>query len=350
MGDGAVRVDQVARIDVQDDDVMSAVYSIWRAAYAEDFPDDPLPTAPEVFARARGPEISGRHEYWLLRDGAVPVGVYELELPLADNLDLVDLSLAVSPEHQHRGHGRVLLDHALRRIATLGRHQVIGSVNEPIDGSHNRPMRFAAAAGAIRSLGEMRRTLDLSALDEARLADLRADAERAADGYQLVSWTGPCPDQLVDGYAALVGRMSTDAPMGGLDIEPEHWDAARIREREERMATQGRTQVATVARLGSDGPLVAFTDIATTRHDPANAFQWDTLVLKEHRGHRLGALVKVANLERLRAEAPAARQVHTWNADENAHMISINEGIGFVPAQRESAWRLDLPRDGGAGR
>jgi GNAT superfamily N-acetyltransferase len=286
----------------------------------------------------------------MLRDGGVPIGVYELELPLADNLDLVELSLAVAPEHQHRGHGRVLLSHALRRIAELGRHQVIASVNEPADGSQNRPMRFAAAAGASRSLGEMRRTLDLRALDLGRLAELRADAERAADGYQLVCWTGPCPDELVDGYAALVARMSTDAPMGGLDIEPEHWDAARIREREQVMATQGRTKVATVARLGSHGPLVAFTDVCTTRHDPANAFQWDTLVLREHRGHRLGALVKLANLQLLRAEAPEALRVHTWNADENTFMVSINEAMGFVPAQRESAWRLDLPRDGGTGR
>jgi GNAT superfamily N-acetyltransferase len=350
MGDGSLQVGQVERVDVGDDDAMSAAYTIWRAAYTEEFPDDPLPTAPEVLARARGPEISGRSEFWLLRDAGEPVGVYELELPLADNLDLVDLSLAVAPEHQRRGHGRVLLDHALRRIADLGRHQVIGSVNEPVDGSQNRPMRFAAAAGASRSLGEMRRTLDLTALDPARLAALRGEAERAAEGYQLVAWSGPCPDELVDGYAALVARMSTDAPMGGLDIEPEHWDAARVREREQVMATQGRRQLATAARLGSDGPLVAYTDIVTTRHDPPNAFQWDTLVLREHRGHRLGALVKVANLERLRAEAPDARRVHTWNADENTYMISINEAMGFVRAQRESAWRLDLPRDGGSDR
>lgn len=350
MGESSLQVDQVERIDVHDDGAMSAAYAIWRAAYTEDFPDDPLPTAPEVIGRARAPEISGRHEYWLLRDGGEPVAVYELELPLADNVDLVDLSLAVAPEHQHQGHGRAMLGHALRRIAELGRHQVIGSVNEPADGSQNRSMRFAVAAGASRSLGEMRRTLDLLALEPDLLAALRAEAEGAAEGYQLVSWSGPCPDGLVDGYAALIARMSTDAPMGGLDIEPENWDAARVREREQRMASQGRHQVATVARLGSDGLPVAFTDLVTSRHDPANAFQWDTLVLKEHRGHRLGALVKIANLERLIAEAPAARRVHTWNADENTYMISINEAMGFVRAQRESAWRLDLPRNGEAGR
>ena len=295
--------------------------------------------------------MSGRHEYWLLRDDGVPIGVYELELPLADNLDLVDLSLAVAPEHQRRGHGRVLLDHALRRIAELGRHQVIGSVNEPADGSQNRPMRFAAAAGASRSLGEMRRILDLHALDLDRLAALRADAERAAEGYQLVSWTGPCPDELVDEYAALVARMSTDAPMGGLDIEPEHWDAARIREREQVMATQDRTQVRhrrparqrrTAGRLHR------------RLHDAARPGERLSV---GHAGAQ-GAPRPPARRRWSRSptssgcarEAPDALRVHTWNADENTFMVSINEAMGFAPAQRESAWRLDLPRDGGAGR
>ena len=49
-------------------------------------------------------------------------------------------------------------------------------------------------------------------------------------------------------------------------------------------------------------------------------------------------------LELLRREAPQARYLHTWNADDNGYMIAINEQLGFRPAQRESAWRLDLPR------
>ena len=44
-------------------------------------------------------------------------------------------------------------------------------------------------------------------------------------------------------------------------------------------------------------------------------------------------------------EAPQARRLHTWNADVNSYMISINEAMGFVVAQRESVWRLDLPRE-----
>jgi GNAT superfamily N-acetyltransferase len=353
MADGGSRVAQaqsVERVDVWDDPAMQAAYDNTHAAYTAEDPDDPLPTAPEVIAMARSRETSRAYEFWLMHDGDTPVATYRLDLPLLDNLDLAELSLAVTPEHQHRGHGQALLGRALERIAEHGRHQVICGVNEPIDGSENRAMRFAAAAGATRSLGEMRRTLDLRALDRARLAALRAEAEAAAGGYQLVGWTGPCPDELAEGYAALISRMSTDAPMGGLDIEPEQWDVARLRARDEVISSQGRLPVVTAARKGDNGPLVAFSDLVTTRHDPANAFQWDTLVLTEHRGHRLGALVKVANLERLLTEAPDALRMHTWNADENTYMISINEAMGFAPAQRESAWRLDLPRDADADR
>ena len=112
------------------------------------------------------------------------------------------------------------------------------------------------------------------------------------------------------------------------------------------MARQGRTEVATAARLGDAGPLVAYTDIVTTRHDPAKAFQWDTLVRREDRGHRLGTLVKVANLEQLLDVAPEVRRVHTWNADTNSFMVAINELLGFRIAKQESAWRLDVPQPG----
>jgi GNAT superfamily N-acetyltransferase len=342
MGTAGVRVE---RVDIADDEAMLTSYAILHAAYTEEHPDDPLPTAPEVIAMARAGEKSQLMEFWLMHDGATTVGTYRLDLPMLDNLDFVELALCVDPPHQHRGHGRALLAHATDRIARLGRHQVAIGVNEPADGPPNRAMRFAAACGASRSLGEVRRVLDLTALDTERLADLRAEAEKASVGDQLVSWTNRCPDDLVDDFAALYARMSTDAPLGDLDIEPEQWDADRVREREATIADQGRTQIVTAARLGPDGPLVAFTDIAATRHDPVNTFQWSTLVVTEHRGHRLGALVKLANLERLATEAPQARRLHTWNADVNGYMISINEAMGFVVAQRESIWRLDLPRD-----
>ena len=50
--------------------------------------------------------------------------------------------------------------------------------------------------------------------------------------------------------------------------------------------------------------MVAYTDIATTVHEPGRAYQWGTLVRGDARGHRLGLAVKVANLRLLQRERP----------------------------------------------
>ena len=337
---GDVRIE---RVDVADERAVAAHYDVMRASYQHAGVDQTMPTLPEVLALLRSEREAIATEVWLMRVADEVVGTYVMELSLLDNTDLVALRLAVHPEHEHRGYGRRLVQHVRRRAAELGRHQVNTQLDEPLDGSRNRAMRFAEASGARRSLGEMHRVLDLELIDRQRLSALGAEAQSRAAGYELVAWTGPCPDDLVDDYAALIGRLTTDAPTGESGVQTERWDAARVRERDVLMETQGRRSVATAARLGADGPLVAYSDIVTTRHDPDNAYQWDTLVLREHRGRRLGALVKVANLERLMVEAPDARRVHTWNADENVHMIAINEAMGFVAAGREAVWRLDLP-------
>jgi GNAT superfamily N-acetyltransferase len=333
----------VERVDPGDAEGIAAWHEVFAAAVRAGSPDHPVLTLPELTALVRRGSAPIEHELWLMRAGDRPVGAARLDVFLKDNTDLLEVHLGVHPAEQHHGHGRQLVEAVTRRAAELGRHQVVGAVLEPPDGSENRAMRFAAAAGARRALGEMRRVLDLTSLSDDLLARLRAEAEERSAGYTLVTWAGRVPDEHVDGYARLLGRIMTDAPTGDLDLEASAWDADRVRQREALLASQGRRSVAALARVGEDGPLVAYSDVGVSSHDPDNTFQWDTLVQPEHRGHRLGLLVKVAVLGLLRTEAPRARYLHTWNADDNDHMIAINDQLGFRPAQRASAWRLDLP-------
>ena len=44
-----------------------------------------------------------------------------------------------------------------------------------------------------------------------------------------MSWTGPVPEELIEHMAALYAALS-DAPHDP-DVEPEKWDAQRVRER-----------------------------------------------------------------------------------------------------------------------
>ena len=322
----------VERVDPDDGEGIAVWHGVFAAALRDASPDHPVLTLPELTALVRRGSAPIVHELWLMRAGGRPVGAARLDVFLKDNTDLLEVQLGVDPAEQHRGHGRRLVEAVTRRAAELGRHQVVGAVQEPPDGSENRAMRFAAAAGARRALGEVRRVLDLTTLSGELLARLRAEAEEKAAGYTLVTWAGRVPDEHVDGYARLLGRIMTDAPQGDLDLEASAWDADRVRQREALLAGQGRRSVAALARVGEDGPLVAYSDVGVSSHDPDNAFQWDTLVQPEHRGHRLGLLVKVAVVELLRTEAPRARRLHTWNADDNGYMIAINDRLGFRPA------------------
>jgi hypothetical protein len=67
-----------------------------------------------------------------------------------------------------------------------------------------------------------------------------------------------------------------------------------------------------------------------------------TLVDPPHRGHRLGTIVKIANLRYAMAGEPALRVVDTWNAAVNDHMISINEAIGFRAMDALVDWQRTI--------
>ena len=59
-----------------------------------------------------------------------------------------------------------------------------------------------------------------------------------------------------------------------------------------------------------------------------------TAVDPAHRGHRLGLLIKVDMLELLAGREPQVRFVQTWNGETNAHMVAINEALGFGDPRR----------------
>ena len=142
-----------------------------------------------------------------------------------------------------------------------------------------------------------------------------------------------------------MGRMSVDAPTGELDWEPEVWDAARIRELEELIAGQRRTRLVTAVRHQESGRLVGFSSLGFSQMQPDLAYQWDTLVLRAHRGRRLGMVAKTANLRQLLREVPQARRLVAWNAESNTHMVAINDALGFQPVERVAEWvyRIDRP-------
>lgn len=281
-------------------------------------------------------------------------------LPGETNAHRADVGVLVHPEHRGRGLGAAL--HALveEHAGSRGRTTLITYTDQGVEPEPGDPralaattgtgqvdtadpsVRFAVARGYSLEQVERHSRLDLP-VDPHWLASATARATAmTGGGYRCHTWTGPCPERWVDQVAVLYTRMSTDIPLGGLDMAEDPWDAARVRVWEDGLAHSGQTALFTVAEHVATGTLAGFTLIVLDQAKPEVAFQEDTLVLADHRGHRLGLLVKVVNLAALTAQHPAVRRVHTWNAQENQHMLAINVAMGYRPHGGAGMWQKRL--------
>lgn len=286
-------------------------------------------------------DVGARRELYLAWDSADAVGASCLDVPLLDNTHLTMLDVGVAPAARGRGVGSSLVEHAKRRTEQLGRRSSVVEVNQPLSAGDEHPYaRFAGRHGFTRRLVELHQMLELP-VSEGHLHDLASEAAGHHRVYRLVSWGDRCPDTHIEQFCALLSAMGSEAPQGELDMEPEHWDEARLRDVEERRLAQARSGLTTVA-VSRDGSLAGYTQLAVPHHDPPNVFQWDTLVLPQHRGHRLGLALKIANLVRVQADHPDRRVIHTWNAQSNEPMIAVNANLGFRAVERLEEWQADL--------
>lgn len=288
------------------------------------------------------------------------LGVVYVTLDRVGNTHLASLSVTVDAEHRHAGIGSALLAAAEQVALDQGRTTLI------LDSTHNRESAaddpdalvpptgsgrisrndpaaaFALSHGYALEQGERYSVLHLPLQDPTLVDRLHADAAAVAgDRFRTVSWVDRCPDELLDQFAVLVTRMSTALPLAGLEIVEDPWDAARVRDHEKTIVETGRQLFVTAAVHEATGELAAYTAIVTP-HGSGIAFQEDTLVLDEHRGHRLGMLVKTVNLPALLAQHPEIRRIHTWNAEENQHMLAINVALGFEPTGVVGLWQKKL--------
>lgn len=339
----------IHEVDPSDDAAFAAWHAAYEAAERAELGEHATVWQPEevrVMLRQRG--LRYRALVWSgVLDGEVVAAGFA-RLPLLDNLDRIEIAVQVPPAHRRRGHGSAMLAHLEAYAAAQGRRIVVGEAgyryDSGVDGTGEAGPEFARARGYALAIGDVQRSLALP-VDAALLDRLARDAAPHHASYTLRSWVGPVPDDLLQGWAELVASLMTEAPTGELDVEPETASTQAVRENEAVIAQQGRTKLNTVA-VTADGEVVAYSDLALTVHEPDRAYQWGTLVRRDHRGHRLGIAVKVANLRQLQQGYDGVRRLVTYNAEVNAPMIGVNDLLGFVPVARlgEFQKRLAQPR------
>jgi len=189
---------------------------------------------------------------------------------------------------------------------------------------------------------DVRRMLDIGRLEKGKLARLRGPAERAAAGYSLVSWAGPVPEEYIEQAATVYNGMA-DAPRDP-EITHEAWDAQRVRERVNNVRSQyGMRDYTVAARHDDTGELAGLTEVSVDPGDPGWGFQVYTVVSREHRGHRLGLLLKIAMMELLATTEPQLERIVTWNDQSNEQMIAVNEAMGYTAfGPPNTFFRLDV--------
>ncbi len=329
---------QIERFDAAaDTESLRACYQITLAAEAVDAPDLP-PSSYSVFeaAWAHGFGLGEPSETWLARDDAgEPVGCYLVQLPERENRTTAFCELRVHPERRRAGAGSELLEHCVKRAREAGRVRLRSHARDGSAGA-----AFATARGAAGGIEQVSRTMDVDADLPARLASLRADAQARAAGYETLSWAVPTPEEHVPQLVEL-HRLFADAPHDE-GIETMELDADRLRSMEQLLLSRGMRWHTVVARQASSGQLVALTEIVIDPDTPDWGFQQLTAVRREHRGHRLGLLVKIVMLDRLAEREPGVRRIFTGNAGANDHMIGINEQLGYRVAAVSRSWDLDL--------
>ena len=240
-----------------------------------------------------------------------------------DNLDLAWLSLRVHPERRREGLGSQVFGHLTKRVAELGRTKIGADAWDGTPGE-----AFANHHGLVRKSQAIQRRQHVQELDLDEVRRLHAEAARVASAYELVRIEGHSPEDLLPAMSEMVAAIN-DAPLDDLDIEDEVFPPDRIRAYETAQISRGNHLHRVLARHRETGELAGHTVVAVEGSRPDIAYQHDTSVVRNHRGHRLGLLLKAEMNLWLAETEPQLRTVDTWNAESNDHMIAVNEVLGY---------------------
>lgn len=317
--------------------------------------DDTAITANDVLVTMSNQQYADKVRLVAVEDGggAAPevLGHAILYMATRSNTHLVIVpELEVAPAARGQGVGRALAEAGIERARAAGRTTMLlgvdfgeedAGVDEWVTASSGKG-RVAARLPGIRlarSLGfecaivERKSLLELP-LPPGVLDALETESRAVAgDAYRLHTWHDRVPEEWIDAYAALETALAADEPRGDQDVETDPWDAERVRSADAQHAARGNGYVVTAAEHVATGELAAMTMLLHPLDESREyAEQESTVVLRAHRGHRLGMLVKAVNARALLAAKPAARRVWTWNNEENPHMLAINVAMGFRPA------------------
>ncbi|QIX25792.1 GNAT family N-acetyltransferase [Nocardioides sp. JQ2195] len=321
---------EVRAVDVHDETALRAWWEVGQAASAER-PFEAWPAWAVSRIAMPFPRSDSAITALAAYDGARAVGSALLAEFLLDNTHLAEITVWVRPEHRRRGIATSLLAQAEHQARRDGRTTVVSSVFAPV-GAESPGSLFAGARGYPVGSAEETKLLDVATAARA-WPTLEQEADAARGDYSVTVFDAACPDEHVQGFADVLSRFIGEIPSGDLDLQDAQWTPERIRLGERERDQAGRVNVTALA-LAPDGVVCGFSDVRLNRADPRHGGVGGTLVLPEHRGHRLGLAMKLATHRMVQQRFPECAHIETGNAGVNAPMNAVNERMGYRVVER----------------
>ncbi|MDG4768154.1 GNAT family N-acetyltransferase [Solwaraspora sp. WMMD406] len=296
-------LNQVFRTDLPGD-------PLWRPNYLREYLTETMPGSRRVCWLAEEPAADGS-----------PRIVGHVNVLLIGDIGV--LEVLVHPEVRRTGLGRQLLALAVRRAY----HEGFSSVGVEVIGGTSA-IEFYGSLGFDREFREIRSVLRLSTVDWAAIDKMAGDAE---PGYRVEFFPGGPPDELIDAYAQAKAEQRVLEEAGELDLRPSSYEPERLRESLDCLHRRGMKPYIVLAIHAATGEVAGLTEVVVPAQHPTRADQYDTIVVRAHRGRGIDRAIKARMLLELRSAEPELAEVQTWNAEGNETMLRVNSEIGFQP-------------------
>ena len=293
------------------------------AVLAADLPDDPPWQDVQVREYLAETMPGERRISWVAEDDRLPEGESEIFAHVSVLLlgDIGVLEILVKPALRRRGLGTQLVGMAARR-AYLEGFSSIGV--EAIGGTPAIP--FYESLGFEKEYVETRSVLTLSAMDWPSLGEM---AGGIAAGYRVEYHPGGPPEPLLEAYAQ--AKLEAQDDDDALDLAPRSSDPQRLKDSLDTLHKRGLKPYIVLAIHDASGDVAGLTEVVVPAQHPERADQYDTIVVRSHRGYGIDRAIKARMLFELRAAEPGLREVQTWNAHDNESMLKVNAELGYLP-------------------
>jgi GNAT superfamily N-acetyltransferase len=292
------------------------------AVLSADLPDDPRWQDVQVREYLAETMPGERRICWIAEDDALDEDGGQMFGMVSILLlgDIGVLEVLVHPQVRRRGLGRELVAMASRR-AYLEGFSSIGV--EAIGGTAAIP--FYEALGFEQEWQETRSVLTLSTVDWLSLGEM---ARGISAGYRIEYYPGRPPESLIEAYAQAKLEVQ-DSEDNDLDLRPSSSDPQRLRDSLDCLHRRGLKPYIVLAIHEKTGMVAGLTEVVVPAQHPERADQYDTVVVRDHRGYGIDRAIKARMLFELRSAEPTLLEVQTWNAQHNESMLKVNAELGF---------------------